>query len=288
MSASKRSKYKCYAVAVSSAILCLALSRQHLCSLPRLPGIAVFYQQSSFHATRSTRAKVCNPEVVLADIANLSMSQDQEDQFLVNTYFQGLCGGTYVELGGLDGVRFSNSHLFHYGLGWKGVLIEPNPVNFAALQENRPNDETFNFAVCSLSSEVTFVDSGEGAVSGVLEFMAPSFVSEWHPGDPEQTRIRCEPLSIILERSFLQIETDMIDFLSLDVEGAEYEVLKTIDFKKVEFGVIFYEADGHNPLKNQAMITLLEEHGYRFERHALRSNFHVNSKWHEAYRDFFE
>ena len=85
----------------------------------------------------------------------------------------------YVELGGLDGVTYSNSHLFHHGLDWKGVLIEVNPKSFAALQVNRPNDDTFNFAVCSESSEVTFIDSGDGAVTGMLEFMAPSFVSAY-------------------------------------------------------------------------------------------------------------
>ena len=116
--------------------------------------------------------------------------------------------------------------------------------------------------------------------------MAPSFVSTWHPENPEHTKIRCEPLSNILKQSALRTETQMVDFLSLDVEGAEFEVLKTIDFDKVEFGIIFYEADDHNPLKNQAMITFLEERGYRFREHTLRSNFHVNIKWHHMYGDF--
>jgi len=263
-----------FASVVAILLLYISLSRQ---------SVLVKQAPSPLRVTRATR---CSPEVDLQDITEYSKSQDQEDQFLVNKYFKGLCGGTYVELGGLDGVRFSNSHLFHHGLDWKGVLIEPNPKSFASLQGNRPNDDTFNFAVCSHSSEVTFVNSGEGAVTGILEFMAPSFVSTWHPENAEHTKIRCEPLSNILEQSALRTETQMIDFLSLDVEGAEFEVLKTIDFDKVEFGIIFYEADEHNPLKNQAMITFLEERGYRFREHTLRSNFHVNIKWHHMYGDF--
>ena len=240
--------------------------------------------------TTNTEATSCSPEIALEDIVHFSMAQDQEDQFLIKHYFNGLCGGTYVELGGLDGVRFSNSHLFHHGLGWKGMLIEPNPKSFAALQKNRPKDDTFNFAICSRSSEVTFVDSGEGAVTGVIEFMAPSFVRDWHgrtaEKNTEYTKIRCEPFSKILERSFLNTGVKIIDFLSLDVEGAEFEVLKTIDFGKVGFGVIFYEADEHNPVKNQAMISFLEERGYPFRQHALRSNFHVNVEWHNIYGSF--
>ena len=64
---------------------------------------------------------------------------------------------------------------------------------------------------------------------------------------------------VVLISFYLRTEMQMIDFLSLDVEGAEFEVLKTIDFDKVEFGISFYEADGHDPLKNQAMMTFLEE-----------------------------
>jgi FkbM family methyltransferase len=246
----------------------------------------VLVTEASFTQPRSTQAIACSTEVVLEDIKKYSTSQDQEDQFLFNTYFKGLCGGTYVELGGLDGVKYSNSHFFHHGLGWKGVLIEPNPKSFAALQINRPMDDTFNYAVCSKSTEVTFIDSGNDGVTGVLDFMAPSFVAGWHGGNSHQTKFGCEPLSKILERSTLATTTTTIDFLSLDVEGAEFEVLKTIDFENVEFGLIFYEADGHNPLRDQAIITFLEERGYRFREHKLRSNFHVNIKWHHMYGDF--
>ena len=108
-----------------------------------------------------------------------SKSQDGEDRYLVDTYFKGLCGGTYLELGALDGVRFSNSHLFEFGFGWSGVLIEPNPKSFKALQTNRPKNRLHNVAVCDVSREVHFMRGDEGAVTGIFEFMAPSFRAEW-------------------------------------------------------------------------------------------------------------
>ena len=77
-----------------------------------------------------------------------------------------------------------------------------------------------------------------------------------------------------------------VDMLSLDVEGAELEVLRTLDFDKHQFGVIFYEADEHDPVKNVAMKTLLADNGYDFVIHTLRSNFHVNRRWHEIYSSF--
>lgn len=213
-----------------------------------------------------------------------SRSQDKEDQFLFSSFFKGLCGGSYVELGGLDGVRFSNSHMFHFGLQWHGVLIEPNPISFEALKNNRPADDTFNEAVCARTTDVSFINSHERAVTGVLEFMAPSFIQQWHKSfkPSEVLKIKCKPLSLIIDESSIG-KGKAIDFLSLDVEGAEFEVLKTLDFKKHHFGVVFYEADEHNPIKNEAMKTMLEKHGYIFRIHTLRSNFHVNKMWHEMY-----
>ena len=58
--------------------------------------------------------------------------------------------------------------------------------------------------------------------------------------------------------------------LSLDVEGAELEVLRTLDFDKHQFGVIFYEADEHDPVKNVAMKTLLADNGYDFVIHSAQ------------------
>ena len=57
-------------------------------------------------------------------------------------------------------------------------------------------------------------------------------------------------------------EKKHIDFLSLDVEGAEFEVLKTIDFTAQQFGVIFYEADPHNVVKNEIVKSYLEARVY--------------------------
>lgn len=268
---------------LSLALTCTYLSHlREIHTFERVLGSAGQANQNNI--SRATSAYRC--DVPLDSISNFSMSQSSEDLYLFKDYFKGLCGGTYVELGGLDGITYSNSHLFHKGLDWKGVLVEPNPKTFLQLQINRPQDDTFNNAVCSRSQDVTFVDSGIGAVTGILEFMAPTFRERWHPKEATMMKIRCEPLSHILKTSSLDTSTKIIDFLSLDVEGAEFEVLKTVDFLSVEFGVIFYEADGHNPLKNQAMIAFLEERGYTFREHTLNSNFHVNVKWHALYSAF--
>ena len=53
-------------------------------------------------------------------------------------FFQGVHGGTFVEMGALEGFRFSNTYSFEKVLGWNGVLIEANPESCRALAVNRP------------------------------------------------------------------------------------------------------------------------------------------------------
>lgn len=129
-----------------------------------------------------SEAFACEERFVnLTSVLHLSKSQDKEDMFLIHNFFKGLCGGTYLELGGLDGVTFSNSHLFEFAFEWSGVLIEPNPSSFEKLQKNRPNNHLRHAAICESAQTVHFVTEGHGAVSGIYEFMAPSFREQWHP-----------------------------------------------------------------------------------------------------------
>jgi len=85
-------------------------------------------------------------------------------------WFNNICDGTYIELGGLDGVRFSNSHAFNKGLGWKGVLIELDDENYKRSVVNRPNEiANINAGVCSVPQALHAVTSGSvsNAIGGI-------------------------------------------------------------------------------------------------------------------------
>ena len=71
-------------------------------------------------------------------------SQCQEDIFLNENIFKNKKNGTYIELGALDGVLYSNTKFFEDSLNWKGILIEPHPEKFKLLQINRPNNFLFD------------------------------------------------------------------------------------------------------------------------------------------------
>lgn len=74
-----------------------------------------------------------------------------------------------LQMGALDGQRYSNTRWYHTHLAWHGLLIEGDPKSYAALQQNRPSDITVHAAVCEERKTVHFAESSDGAVSGIVE-----------------------------------------------------------------------------------------------------------------------
>jgi len=221
----------------------------------------------------------------------LFMSQSKEDQELLFQYgFDQLCGGSYLEMGGLDGIQYSNSHVFNKALDWKGVLIEASPTSFQRLVENRKNEiATINAGVCREERELHWVSSPADipAVHGFIEFAAESFKKRWwdKAGIKNAKIVKCRTLKNILTET---VGNDaFFDFFSLDVEGAEYEVLSSIDFSLVSFGVIFVENDDHNLMKNLAVRALLENNGYIYIKQFARSAWFVNQVFGSIYDKIF-
>ena len=198
--------------------------------------------------------------------------------------------------------------MFRFALQWRGVLIEASPTNFKKLVENRPDEIALvNEAVCATPTNLHFVDSpkqGIGEVSGFLEFSTKSFQQKWYTKTDIENAllIPCRPLHAILQDEKYSIGTTatttisttttkktktnptyFFDFFSLDVEGAEYAVLTSLDFNVVEFGVVLVECDSHNPLKNIAIKMLLQANGYTYHQATDQNWWFVNDSFHTIY-----
>ena len=121
-------------------------------------------------------------------------------------------------------MTYSNTHMYHHGLQWHGILIEPSPRSFELLEANRPRDETFNAAVCATDNVYQFIQNARiPAVNGIEEFMMESFKKKYHAelraSDTTRTPIKCRPLSDILYESKTLGGRVHVDLFSLDVEG---------------------------------------------------------------------
>ncbi|KAL7548211.1 hypothetical protein ACHAWF_011505 [Thalassiosira exigua] len=213
-------------------------------------------------------------------------SQQREDNILME-WFATLCGGTYVELGALDGILYSNTYVFNTVLKWKGVLIELMPHHYESLSKNRAMEiATVHSGVCSYPRKLHFFGR-RPATGGIYEFTTPEFRKKWwddvavdHPSVKE---IDCDALDALLRK--YAPENDYFDFLSLDVEGSELEALMSIDFDRVGFGIIFAEAEEHNHLKNLAVRQFMASRGYSFLQESAGSQWFVNGDFHRIYYD---
>jgi hypothetical protein len=232
-----------------------------------------------------TSAYVCPQQDEDTQLKDLLKSQSGEDKIMLQ-YFNGLCGGTYIEMGALDGIRYSNSYVFNKAFSWKGLMVELGPSNFKSLLKNRRNELALvNAGVCEKKRTLHYVE--RIAVGGIWEFAAPGFKKQWWPdikdvNSTALTPIECSPLQDIIDEHIgKQV---YFDFFSLDIEGAEVEAIHSIDFQRVGFGIILVESDKYDELKNMALRTFLESKGYLFLMDRNRSYWFVNKNFWSIYR----
>jgi FkbM family methyltransferase len=201
----------------------------------------------------------------------ISYSQCEEDLYIMNTFFTDDKGpkrnGIYLELGALDGVLYSNTKMFQDFFDWRGILIEPHPIQYRFIIKNRPNNFIFNDLVSNSTEELKFryFEDFHSAVSGVENTLPSTHFSNFF-NNVENINLKQntimktpKPLTQIIKSCHMSY----IDFMSLDVEGHEYEVLMSWDFS-VPIHVIMIEMLGVNTEKEQLCRYLLLDHGYVF------------------------
>jgi FkbM family methyltransferase len=185
-------------------------------------------------------------------------SQFGEDKFLYNLFEKNYVG-KYLDVGCFHPTKHNNTSLF-YKNGWQGINIDLNPLTIDLFNFMRPNDININTAVSSEESEKTLFFLSENNTQNTLSENQLLFLKKHHNLRDEEIikkKIQTRRLDKILEEN----NFDNIDFMNLDVEGHELEVLKTINFKKTKLKYICIEMINHNNLsiKNSDQILDLLE-----------------------------
>jgi FkbM family methyltransferase len=177
----------------------------------------------------------------------LFYSQYKQDEYLETTIFKGYKGGFYVDVGSHDGVSLNNTLYFERNNNWRGINIEPIKGVFDKLVENRTADRNTNIncAICNYDGEADFY-LNEGyteMLSGIIENYDARHLERLKNENTEMlattqvVKVNTKRLQTILDEH----ELSHIHYLSIDVEGAEFEVIKSIDFDKVFVDVIGFE-----------------------------------------------
>jgi FkbM family methyltransferase len=186
-------------------------------------------------------------------------SEDHQDEILERFVFGGFKHGIFVDVGAFDGIKHSNTLFFERRRGWIGINIEPNPTVFKRLETNRPYSVNVQCAVCEINGEEEFtVNKGHAEItSGITRFYENRYVQH-------ENNYAYYTISVATKRMdtlFREYELNRIHYLSIDAEGAEFEIVYSINFDLVFIDVISFEDNGTN-LTNKIGEHLISN-GYR-------------------------
>jgi len=194
---------------------------------------------------------------------SVRIQPDIEEKELVWKFFGQSRTGLFVEVGANDPVAGSQTwHLEQNG--WRGVLVEPQSAHFAKLREQRKNSQVFQVACSSpdLEGEMDLLladQDGSSTLRRQRDTHGTHFVGT--------ERVKVTTLDKVLQSAGVA----KIDFLSLDVEGHEIEVMRGLDFARYQPALILIE-DGVRDLSKHRF---LKSRGYRLVKRTTINNWYV-------------
>ncbi len=199
-----------------------------------------------------------------------SGSTEELEKASIRGFFEERRGGLCVEVGSNESLSVS-SQSWHLEdrLDWKCILVEPNPELARAAREARPRASVYECAcvgpheVGSRQFFIPISDRGEVASHASLQKNADDHHYERH----RSITVEARTLDQIIESAGAQ----SVDFLSVDVEGTELQVLEGFDFSKYRPELILLE-DKHLYLNKHRY---LKKQGYRLVRRLNRNCWYV-------------
>ncbi|CAN5237574.1 hypothetical protein BH09BAC2_BH09BAC2_11810 [soil metagenome] len=160
-----------------------------------------------------------------------SYAQEGEDM-IINRFFEHQKKGVYVDVGAHHPFRFSNTAFF-YKKGWTGINIDPLPSAAPLFKKYRKRDINIQKGVSLENRQLTYFSFNEPAYNTFNEEKANEYVdAKLVLPDVQKIKIDTVPLKSILDENL--VPGTIIDFLSIDTEGMEMEVLMSNNWQKYQ------------------------------------------------------
>ena len=173
-------------------------------------------------------------------------SEAGQDMLVKDNFFKNKKSGFFVEIGAYDGIKGSNCYHFEKFMNWEGIAVEASPLQFAKLKKNR-NCKLINLAIGSENKQVEFYEVAEGftQMSGINNLNFQNSLQRIKKNSNSKINkidIECKTFDKLIPND------QIIDLISIDIEGNELDVLKSIDFDKYQIKVIILENNTPNEL----------------------------------------
>lgn len=191
------------------------------------------------------------------------MYSQREEEIVILDYFKGFTG-TLLDLGSNDGIIFSNSRAL-MEQGWYGALVEPCALTFGKLVLNNAGKKAWcrNVAIGTFNGHADFYESGSlinGHDYSLVSSLKVEETQRWKtinaPGqksvDYKKTKVH-----VVDWKTFLRsCPHKQFDFITIDIEGMEIEVLRQMDLKALGCKLICVEYNNKNQEQFDSLITL--------------------------------
>ncbi|HVC48457.1 MAG TPA: FkbM family methyltransferase [Terracidiphilus sp.] len=207
--------------------------------------------------------------VPLMKMVTKSQAQLFQDLFALSS--NGLKrNGYFVEFGATDGVTLSNTCLLEREFGWQGILAEPATRWHQKLSCNRHCHIETNCVWAKSDEVLTFAETDIGEFSTI-----DSFSESYAKKHAHRYQVQTISLQDLLDKYHAPKE---IDYMSVDTEGSEYEILSAFDFTRYTFNAITVEHN-HGPRRDK-VHELLTQHGYtrKFDHLATIEDWYVRDE----------
>lgn len=177
----------------------------------------------------------------LRPFARFHFSQEGED-IILRRLFEGQANGFFVDVGAHHPFRFSNTY-WAYQKGWSGVNIDATPGSSKSFNRWRPRDFNVEFCIGTVERTLDYTIFSEPALNTHDSSRIES-LSSLRQNPKGTIQLYTRRLDSILAEVFLENPSPVIDFLSIDVEGSEMDVLESNDWLRFKPRVIVIEILG--------------------------------------------
>lgn len=208
----------------------------------------------------------------LVQLGGRSRSQYGQDVFVLSELGFPR-NGFFVEFGAYDGVTFSNTHLLEKELGWSGILAEPARCCHADLAAHRTCMIEHGCVWRDSDARLSFREEKRAFLSKPGSPTAATHAGDTDSGAAAVYEVRTISLNDLLAK---YDAPHWIDYLSIDTEGSEFDILDAFDFKSHTFRTITCEHN-HNHVIRVAIHDLLSQHGYvrRYQHYSMCDDWYV-------------